>query len=257
MPTRMVTPKITEVSGVKRAANLTVGWAVMKSLDPDIATTLAKAEATATGADITKEIAPMEITDEERAALPENVRKYLEGMEADVAKSQEEPQPDLSDQEKFEKAMSTLPEEVQSSIRKSQRDAAEAMEKAQRLEDEKANAHYTEVVKSFSHVPEITEDFAPVLRKFAETDGEAYTKLAKVLGAAEAVIKESEAFKEVGSTSTVVAGSGMDGLQKIAKSLQEADPKMSDVKALAEAALTPEGRKLAAQHRRESARRED
>lgn len=258
MPTKMVTPTITEVSGVDRAANLVEGWAVMKSLDPEVATTLAVAEATATGVDLDalqKGNSPMTITDEEREALPENVRKYVEEQEAAVAKAAEqtpaEPVVKLSEEEAFEKAIESLEPAVREIVKSTQREAAEAKALAKQLADEKADAEFSAVVKSLSHVPEVNDEFTPVLRKLAESDPEAYAKLTKTLAATEAALKESELFKENGSGLAPAAGSADEAIQLLAKSYQEKDPELTNAKAMVKAAQSERGRELYAQHRRE------
>lgn len=231
----------------------------MKSADSEVAETLAKAEAIATGVDLDtlqKGNSPMPITDEEREALPENVRKYLEDQEEAVAKSIVEDAvtktvvPQLTEAEQFEKDLESVPESVRKAIAVSQREAAEAKEIAKRLEDQRAEAEFSAVIKTLSHVPEVNDDFAPTLRKIAASNPEEYAALAKVLTASEAMLKNSELFTEAGSGLGAVPGSAQEKLEGIAKSLEESD-KLTPAAALAKAAQTPEGRKLYIEYRRD------
>ena len=94
MPQQIIEPTIEEISGVRRAANLSEGWMVMKDASPETALLLAQAEALAKGLPTPTTITPpaegtkMELTKEVREAADPAVQTYLKALETRLAKAQ-------------------------------------------------------------------------------------------------------------------------------------------------------------------------
>jgi hypothetical protein len=224
----MVAPKVDEVSGVDRAANRHQGWLMLKSESGE----------------------NMDLSAEDRAALPESVLKYVESLETSVTKSEED---DSADADAFEKSISALPAPLRTQMLKQQRESAAAISLAKSLTEEKATETFEKQARSLVNLPGVSVATATILRKSHDADPEAYESLFKVLKAADTAIGKSGLWKEIGTGLGDNSDSASGSIEAIAKGLQEKDPSLTSAAAIAQAAYdNPE---LSAQHRTESLRK--
>lgn len=227
--------RMTEVSGVDRAANLVEGWLVMKDASPETARLLARAEALAKGLNPdaldTTEIDTMKLSEDVRKGLDPTVVAYIESLEETVTKAA----PTAStaptaetEAEKMEKALAALPEDLRKAVASTQRQAAEALEFAKAAKDREEVAFYTTFAKSVDKVATdgTPEEFGVTLRKAASGDKEAFGLVLKALGAANETLRQSALFKEVGSGAADDNTTATGQLTAMAKSFIAADPKL-------------------------------
>lgn len=237
MPTQMVQPKINEVSGVDHPAHLTEGWLMMKDASPETVQLLIEAEAIAKGVDPTTLTRSTEthtgsenmatLTEEQRAALPADVAGYVKSLEDDAAanaaaaitKSVED-----TDAAAFEKSVASLPEPVRKAVIQQQKDLAEQRAITKSLFDASENTRFEAMAKELYHLPGVGPDgaFAQVMRKAADSNPAAFESIFTVLKGADAAMKESGFFKEIG-TAAVGEGSGEDKITAMAKQRVAAD----------------------------------
>lgn len=251
-PRQMVRPRIKEISGVDHPAHLTEGWLLMKSADADTAAILAEAEAVAKGiAPATTKESNMGLAPEVRSALPDDVAEYIKSLEDDVTKAKAVRKSAKDEAKEFEKALEGMAPSVQEQFRKQQRSLAEAEAVSKALFDERETARFEEMAKSLVHLPGVTPaGFGSTLRKAADTtDAATFDGIFSVLKAADAAIKESGLFKEIG-TGHHGTSDAQASLEAIAKELQTKDNGLTYSEAIVKAAeLNPD---LYAQHRQEA-----
>ncbi len=220
MPRQMVAPRLTEISGVDHPAHLLEGWLVQK----------AKRTGRTTVPKLSKEAL---------AALPEDAQAYIKSLkkvakESKVTPGFEEP----TDAETFEKAIADLPAPAREAFLKQQREAAESRSVAKALWDEREAGRFETMAKELAHLPRVGKDgsFAKSLQKAATSAGEAFDPIFEVLKAADAVIKESAFFGEIGSSHTSVSGSAEESIIAKATELMHADPALTLPEAVEKAA---------------------
>lgn len=261
----MVEPTIKELSGVDHPAHLTEGWLMMKGVSPELAQMLADAELIAKGIDPTSVTSPVSnatlrsgsmadgLDDAARAALPEGVRDYIKSLEDGAVEALVTKSADDDDAEAFEKSLAGLPEPIRKSIRQTQRDAAEAIQKSQRLEDAAENSRFEEMAKELVHLPLVDTaegKFAQTMRKSAASNPAAFDEIFKVLKAADAAVAQGNLIgKEIGS-SAIGEGTAAASLEGYAKSYQAEDADLSYPEAMVKAA--EEHPELYNQHRKEA-----
>lgn len=257
MPKLMSDLKWRETSGVDRAANLAEGWLMMKSVDPKSAELLASAEALAKGIDpstLSGRTPTMSFDKEALAKSDPAAVAYIEGLEkalAGIGKTPALTEP--TEAEILAKSLEDLPEPVRKALADGQRRAAEAEEIAKGLLVERERGEYMAKAATFAHIPGVNPaEFGETMRKAAHGDKGAVAEVFEVLAKAEAALKVSKAFVEIGSNAPA-AGSAEEGLASFAKSLQEKNPSMSEAEAIAKAAeANPD---LYRQHRGEALRK--
>ncbi len=243
MPKQMVGLRVNEVSGVDRAANLVEGWMVQCSASPETAAILAEAELLAKGISTPERTAPMAFDPEALAALTKThpeAAAHITALEATVAKAATTPPvapaaAELSDDEKLAKALAEVPEPVRKAIAEMQRQNAEAHEEIRKAKDAAETERYTSLAKSLAHVPGIDDTFGATMLKASRGDGVAFGTVLEVLAKAEAVLKNSAAFSEIGS-SAPAAGSAEEEIASVAKALQAKDATLTEAAAMLKAA---------------------
>ncbi len=198
---------------------------------------------------------PETLSAETLAALPEDVRKHIEALEKSAAPAPVASTED-ADRAAFEKAIGELPEGAREIVRKSQRDAAEAVAKATALDDAAKNGQFEAFAKSLSHVPHVTVEDAPRFRKMAEQNPEEWAAVSKSLIASENMLAKSAAFTEIGSGHGGAPGSAQEAIEAVAKQLSDADPTLGKAESFAKAAekVAQENPELIAAHRTEQLR---
>jgi hypothetical protein len=254
MPRQMVKPKIREVSGVDHPAHLLEGWLMMKDASPETAVLLAQAEAIAKGIDPSTlaEETNMGLTDEVRAALPDDVRKYIGDLESDLTVAKAAAAAPVDDEAEFLKSLEGMAPTVKDAFLKSQRRVAEAEAVAKSLVDEREAGEFEAMAKSLVHLPKVTpSEFGPVLRKAAaSTDETTFGSILDVLKAADKAIAQSGLFREIGTGHGGTTDSALGSIEAVAKSLEEADPALTHAEAIVKAA--EQHPDLYAQHRQEA-----
>jgi hypothetical protein len=161
---------------------------------------------------------------------------YIEGLEKALGRPTAPVTAQPTEAELLAKSLADLPEPVKKALLDGQRRAAEAEELAKSLILEKERGDYMSKAASLAHVPGVKPDeFGEVMRKAAHGDPTSIASVFEVLAKAEAALKVSKAFTEMGSSSPA-AGSAEEELNSFAKSLQEKDPKLGEAEAMAKAA---------------------
>lgn len=261
--------------------------AATDGISEEMALLLAKAEAVSIGIDpetitITKGTTPMpKLPDEVFKSLDPSVQAHITAMEkaaashawadsnsdgkcdvegCSMAKSEHmskaadpAPAPTGPEAERlaFEKAVNAMDPAVREMFKAQQKETAAATALAKALWDDKQDAHFETMAKELVNLPGIPPTgYGSVLRKASEALGdETFEELFKSMKGADAAVKMSKAFEEVGSGH---GGSGNAGesLEALAKELQTADPNMTLAEAMVKAATSRPD--LYTQHREEN-----
>lgn len=160
----------------------------------------------------------------------DDIEERLEKAEADLAAANGNP-----DDDPIEKALSELPAEVADLV-KSQRTRLEKAEEAlERERIEKANEQWIAKARSMDGLIDDPNEFGSQLREVAEINEDLAENLVKVLSAASERFAKADLYKEIGRGAGAVTGSAEEKVHQIAKSLREADPKLTEEQAMAEA----------------------
>jgi hypothetical protein len=145
------------------------------------------------------------------SALTPEVRQYIDGLEAEVGKR------DNDDTEDIFKGLT--PEAVEL-VKRAQADAESASAKIAKMEEEREVQHYTDVAKSLSNLP-VEEKTGVALRALAKADGESYEEVVRVLKAADSLLGENSViFKSLG---TAGAPTGDSDIEKRAEEISKAE----------------------------------
>lgn len=171
------------------------------------------------------------------AQVPDEVLDYIDEIEERLEKAEalasagQDPEAD----DPIEKALSELPPEV-AEIVKSQRSRLEKAEEALEKERiEKANEQWVAKARSIDGLIDDPNEFGSQLREVAEINEDLADDLVKVLSAASERFAKADLYKELGRGAGAVTGSAEEKVHQIAKSLIEADPKLTEEQAMAEA----------------------
>jgi hypothetical protein len=181
--------------------------------------------------------------------IPEEVLTYVETLEGDLKKAEadyEELQKSIDEKQDpsdnkgevtdpIEKALAESPEDVKA-IFKAQQDRLEAAEtELQEQREARANATWIGKVAAFDGVIDNPDEFGPELRKVADVDPELAESIATALQTATERSSQAALFSEVGKGMALSETDAQSKVESIAKSLQEADPQLSEAEARAEA----------------------
>lgn len=225
-----------ETSGVDRAANLAEGWLMMKSVSPAARSLLTDALFAANGVDPASARRTENMPFDKAAieADPNAALAYIAGLEKALA-SNAAPATEPTEAEVLAKSLESLPESVRTVLLKSQRDAAEAQDEVRKERTRRELDEFTTVAKSFDSLPDVTDSFAEVMVKARHGDADSVDALIEALRKANAVVKSSGAFREIGSNAA--APESPEGrLEALAKSFTEADKTLSYEQAIEKAA---------------------
>lgn len=242
---RMAALRMNGVAGVRRAANrgqlgaagdLVDGWAVLKQAD---GTPLKEAPVAAT-----QTATP---TAEERAEKAEAdlvaANERVAELEAAVAAAPEGPAPTADEvvakaMEKLDPAVRAHFESVQKSADETAARAVEAEKVAKAEQNIRIDGEWVAIARSeFTRLGTEAETFGPVLRAAYETfTPEQFNELHRVLRSHEALAEKSDAFRPVGSGSTVAAGAWSQ-IQKAADDLRVAHPELTPEAAIDQAVV--------------------
>ncbi len=178
--------------------------------------------------------------------LPAEVLEYIETIEADVKtaeaentelqKSIDEAQtpPVEVELDPIEKALSgSTPEAVAIFKAQAERlDAAEAKILAQEVVT--ADAEWVAKAAAFDGVIDKPAEFGPKLRAVADVNPELASEIVSALETAGSRVAEGLLFSEIGKANSMVGADAKEKVATIAKSLQEADPALTEEAARAE-----------------------
>lgn len=130
-----------------------------------------------------------------------------------------------------------VPEEVKKQLDQLFKANEELSKKLQKEMDEKKEKMFIAKAETLNNLPMQPAEFGIVLKRIADSVETAdYEALETVLKAANEEISQSQLFKEVGSGASGFAGKGSySKIEKIAKALREADPKLSEAQAVEKA----------------------
>jgi hypothetical protein len=165
------------------------------------------------------EQAKVEAEEAKTAALEE-----VETLKARVAELEKAAE---SEEEKKPDPVEKADPEVKKLLEDAKREAEEANAKVAKMEDDKATERAMQTVAKWS-LPNVTaDDFAPVIKRLRGYSAEDAEKVEKALDDADAALRESAAFKELGTDAE-----GTDLEQKVRKMAEE---RVGDGKTLAQA----------------------
>lgn len=167
--------------------------------------------------------------------LPDEIIDYIGGLQEQTESLQKrldeieaETEEDL---DPIEKALSEAPAEFVE-LWKADRTRLEQLEKeTERARIAKADATWTDKARAFDGIVK-AEEFGPTLRRVAEYLPEDAEAITKALTAAAEQHRTADIFKELGTSASGTTDSETQ-IEAIAKSFQEADPKMGDDEARA------------------------
>lgn len=231
---KMVNLAIEETSGVDHPAHLAEGWIVMKAADPaDVEKAISDedlpevSESDADGMEKQSTDAQeghMEKSTEERL---DEALKALEKAEARIAEMEKE-MASKGDSEEMEDEegdmMKSAPESVRKAFEEMQKQAEEAVAKAEAAEEalrkereERADAEAVEKAReAFAALGLDAEAVGPALRRLADTDESLAKAVESTLTAANAKVESADIFTEIGST-PVQTGSAFHKAESLAK----------------------------------------
>lgn len=199
-------------------------------------------------------------------ALPEEKRADVEKAIADAAargkaeaeaaaeKAREDAEPEPEPDEALDKALAEMPAPVAKAIEdlRKRADDAEAESKSLRetvdaAEEDRKVREATEAAKALKALTVNPDEFGKVLAKLREDSPESAAEVERVLAAANNSV--GEFLTEIGKGGDAESEAEAE-LEKMAKSYKADHPDVTDEKAMAEVASTPEGRALRAEIKR-------
>lgn len=232
---KMVNLAIEETSGVDHPAHLAEGWLVMKAADPD---DVVKAmESTDENPDIPAEEMPsaLKSTDAQEGQMEKSTEERLDealkalavaesriaDMEKEMASQGDSATEEAEDDEDMMKA---APESVRKAFEAMEKQAHEAMAKADAVEatllkerGERADAEaVTKARETYGSLGLDADQVGPALRRLAETDEALAKSIETTLTAANAKVESADIFSEIGST-PVQTGSAFHKAESMAK----------------------------------------
>lgn len=166
--------------------------------------------------------------------LPDEIVDYIGELEERATQAETELAKALGAEEEVDpiaKALAELSPEVAAIVKSQQDRLAQAEKELQAERVAKADATYVTKARGFDGVIDKPEEFGPVLRQFAEAHPEAAEQLEAQLRAASSRVTKSALFSEFGHEA--ITSEVTSQVQAIAKTYQEADPKLSDEEARA------------------------
>lgn len=227
---KMVNLAIEETSGVDHPAHLAEGWLVMKAADPDAV--VAAIEQVTKESDTSDQEVPftdaqeghMEKSTEDRL---DEALKALAAAESRIAEMEKEMASRGDSEEEAEDdedMMKAAPESVRKAFEVMEKQAQEAMAKAEAaeqtlLKERAERADADAVVKareSFAALGLDAEQVGPALRRLAEVDETLAKSVESTLLAANAKVESADIFSEIGST-PVQTGSAFHKAESMAK----------------------------------------
>lgn len=228
---KMVNLAIEETSGVDHPAHLAEGWLVMKAADPDAV--VAAMEKSTEESDASEEEVPstdaqeghMEKSTEDRL---DEALKALATAESRIAEMEKEMasrgDSDEEEPEDDEDMMKAAPESVRKAFEVMEKQAREAMAKAEAaehtlLKERGERADADAVVKAretYGALGLDAEQVGPALRRLAEVDEALAKSVESTLLAANAKVESADIFSEIGST-PVQTGSAFHKAESMAK----------------------------------------
>lgn len=130
-----------------------------------------------------------------------------------------------------------LPEDIQGAVRPLWKANVELAEKIEKMEDERLTKEFIAKAADYTHLPKV-DTFATLLKSMStKLDPDEYTAMEGILKSADAALKESNLFAEVGST-VAIEGSPEGKLMALAKErVSKSAEKMTIEAAMAEETL--------------------
>lgn len=169
--------------------------------------------------------------------LPDEVLDYIDDLETRVEKAESalaNYEPPAEDETDFEKALSEVNPELAAFVKSQSDRLAEAEAALAQERITKADAQWTQKVRSVDGLIDNPEEFGPKLRAVAEVDAELADSIVSALEAANNRVEKSALFSESGH-SAPAPGSALERVEQIAKAMTEADPSKTKESAMVEA----------------------
>jgi hypothetical protein len=167
------------------------------------------------------------------AQVPDEVLDYIDDLEERVEKAEAAIEPEAGD-DPIAKALSELPSEVAAVVKAQQARLEEAEKTLEAERVAKADQVWTEKAQGMDRLVDDPAAFGQSLRRVAEFDSALAEDISNTLTAANAQLKKSALYEEIGH-GTVSSGSAGEKIANIAKALTEADPSKTMEQAEAEA----------------------
>ncbi len=222
----------TRVSALPADTQKTIGEAVEKTAEESrtaavLKDLVEKAEMAGEADRLKARIAELEqqLADAKKAA-PENPPKE-EGEEEED-----------EDDDNMNDVMKGLPPAIQKLLKDAEDRAAAAETLVKQAQDAQELAKFETVAKSLGTVITAPTKIAPVLKSISEHSAQDYAVIEAVLKAANEILEQNNLMlKEVGSGSTdnTAGGDAWGQIEKAAKELQKADPKLTDAQSIRKA----------------------
>ena len=220
---KMVNLAIEETSGVDHPAHLTEGWLVMKAADPSQVGDVIDENIDAQEGHMEK--STEDRLEEALAALSKAEERIAE-LEKGMAPADEDETMKMEDEEDTdEDMMKSAPEPVRKAFEALEKQAADAVAKAEAAEtelrkerEERADAVAVEKARdAFAHLGLDAALVGPALRRLADTDEVLAKAVETALTSANAKVESADIFTEIGR-SPMQTGSAFHKAESLAKS---------------------------------------
>jgi hypothetical protein len=157
----------------------------------------------------------------DKAALPEDVRKYLEELEQ---KAQD-----------LEKSGGKVPEEITKQLNDLKKRADQAEADLRKERDERLTKDYVAKAGELKNFGVNPQELGPALKSLAEKDPENYAKVEAALKAADEAAGKAGLFKEAGTSAAAAGGTAMAKIEGAAAELRKTDPNLTQAQAITKA----------------------
>jgi hypothetical protein len=170
--------------------------------------------------------------------VPDEILDYIEDLETRVEKAEafiaslDDPASEPTD---IEKALTELPPAMAEFVKSQSERLAEAEKALEAERLAKANAEWTQKLRSIDGLVDNPGDLGSKLQKVAEGDPELADSILSTLQAANARLAKSDLFAELGHGVPAGTDTALGKVQAIAKAITEAHPTKTAAEAEAEA----------------------
>lgn len=175
------------------------------------------------------------ISEEVLKNLPEDVKKYLQELEAKVAKTAELEKKVAELEKKAapeEDILKGLPEPVRKMVEEANQRAKQAEELAKAERESRLRKEYIAKAAELTGLAVKPEEFGPVLKAVAEACPNEYAQIEAVLKAANTAIEKSNLFNSIGKGGEG-AGTAWEEIQKKAAEVRKSEPTLTQEAAIA------------------------
>lgn len=191
------------------------------------------------------------MTQEERAAYDDIIKKYAVEDEEDSVKKEKEDPEDKEDELEEEETAKKKKEDCKKSLNPSQEKediykglhpAVKAeMEALKKFKDEAEVRELTSIAKKYEVIGKKPEELVPTLKSLKAAGGTAYNDMIGLLDSMVDTVEQSGVFAEIGKSGEAGAGSEGETIAKVrakAAEIKKSRPELTDAQAMDEAFLS-------------------